>query len=674
MAVTPQQIQNAQLIQNAAAQDANQTVRLVAGPGSGKSFVIEGKVLHLLSIQNVDPKSIIAISFTRAAAKDLKDRIYSHCIKKNQANVTDIRVSTLHSLALHILRKTGNMALYPTEPVIMDNWELTEIFDAEYSCLNSSTKTRCSEIRHDHEAFWSTGNWNPPSLPAIPNPVTAHERQVFQSFYDLRTQAYACVLPGEVIRSCVDKINANLIDPVAELGVEHLIVDEVQDLNPCDFEFIDLLIQRGVKVFISGDDDQSIYSFRFAFPQGIQNFTTVYPRSTSHVLVDCFRCTTSVLSAANNLISTYPSPNRIPKNLTSVYSASNPVNNGFFAANTFTRARDEAKFIANSCLALINAGVSPNDIMVLINNKREQLPTIKAEFDLLNIDYDANKKDEFKDSFHGRFILSLLRLKENQDDYLAYRIILCAPNGIGISTSCGITDKVINNLMNYKDLFINPLPPSVFSTRETKTINKAKQNIQATSSWALTDTVNQRLADIDTLLQSNFSQTEINDWRSFYNLLPSGITLEELKNYLQTDSQEEKDNILNAVNERVNGASQQAQQVQGKVKIMSFHSSKGLSAKVVFIPGLEETLFPSRPAIQSPGLILESARLLYVAITRAKAACIVSRAESRQIHGSTVRLPASRFCQSFGVPFQRASSAGISQPEVQTILTSIANL
>jgi len=200
----------------------------------------------------------------------------------------------------------------------LDDWEISAIFDSEFSRSLGSTPTRASEIRRDHEAFWSTGIWNPANLPAFNIPITQQERNSFNGHYSTRTQTYACVLPGEVIRTCVDAIIGGHIDPVAELGVEHLIVDEVQDLNPCDFQFIDALIQRGVNVFISGDDDQSIYSFRYAFPQGIQNFTTTYPTATNHVLNDCFRCTVNVLNAASNVLNAFPDPNRIPKNLNSL--------------------------------------------------------------------------------------------------------------------------------------------------------------------------------------------------------------------------------------------------------------------------------------------------------------------------------------------------------------------
>lgn len=674
MAITPQQILTAKQVQDTAAHDTNQTVRLVAGPGTGKSFVIEGRVHWLLSNQNIPPEDIIAISFTRAASKDLKDRIHGYCLAHNQPNVTSVRVSTLHSLALYILRKTGNLNLYPTDPIIMDDWELAVIFDAEFGHSNPMTPTRCEEVRRDHEAFWSTGNWNPPNLPVPKKPITAAERAAFTAFYTPRTQVYSCVLPGEIIRMCVTQIQAGLIDPVAELGVQHLIVDEVQDLNPCDFDFIDLLIQKGVNVFISGDDDQSVYSFRYAFPQGIQNFTTKYPNSTNHVLADCFRCTPSVLNAAIGVINNFPAQNRIPKNLSSLYTNANPVNNGFLQANTFKSPKQEATFIANSCLALINQNISPKDIMILISNKRAQLKPLTDALDALNIGYDANQREDFKDSNHGRFLMSILRILENTNDYIAHRVILGTPNRIGLTTCNGITDKVIANNMNYRTVFYNQLPTGVFSNREVAAIDKAKATLQVIQNWNLSETINQRAADIDQIILTNFSQTEVADWRAFIASLPLDMTLDELKDYLETDSQETKDNILNSIFERLNQVNPQPNPLPDKIRIMSFHSSKGLSAKVVFIPGLEETIFPNTFAQQIPGLVLECARLFYVAITRAKAACIISHTQRRNLYGNLTQMTPSRFCASTGAVFGQQNNPALTAAELQTIQTSIANL
>jgi len=674
MPITEQQIQAAKKIQGAAAHDNNQTIRLVAGPGTGKSFVIEERVYWLLSKKNILAENIIAVSFTRAAAKDLKERINGFCIKNNQHNVTDVKVSTLHSLALSLLRKTGNLSLYPTDPRIMDDWELSLIFDAEFGDKVDTTPTRCGEIRRDHEAFWSTGSWNPPNLPVLKKPITQTERTSFSSFYGPRTQTYSCVLPGETIRMCVNLMQSGLINPVKVLSVQHLIVDEVQDLNPCDFEFIDLLIKKGVNVFVSGDDDQSVYSFRYAFPQGIQDFTTKYPDSTDHVLSDCFRCTPLILNAAKNVIINFPAQNRIPKNLNSVYTSSSPINDGFLQANTFRNPRIESAYIANSCRALIDSGVPPEDLMILISNKREQLKYITDAFNSLGIGYDANQRDEFKDSDHGRFLLSLLRIIEDANDYVAHRVILGTPKYIGVSTCSNITDKVISNNINYKTIFYNESPTGVFSNRETKAIEKSKKNILTIQNWNLNESLNQKADEIDQILLNNFSQLEVDEWRNFIRDMPNNMTLSELKDYLQTDSQEIKDKILNTILEKSAQENLQPTTAPKKVRIMSLHTSKGLSAKVVFIPGLEEGLFPNTIAQTIPGLILECARLFYVAITRAKAACVISHSESRNLYGSNTPMVPSRFCTHTGAVFQEQNDPSLTDEEIQLINTCINNL
>ncbi len=675
MAITANQIQQAKEIQDNAAHDLNDAVRLVAGPGSGKSFVIEERVTWLIQNQNILPCDIIAISFTRASANDLKERIYSKGYAAGINNIDRVRVSTLHSLALFILRKTGNLAQYPTDPTILDDWEILKIFDSEFSRSLGSTPTRASEIRRDHEAFWSTGNWNPANLPTFNNPITHQERILFNGHYSTRTQTYACVLPGEVIRTCVDAILGGHIDPVAELGVEHLIVDEVQDLNHCDFQFIDALILRGVNVFISGDDDQSIYSFRYAFPQGIQNFTTTYPTATNHVLNDCFRCTVNVLSSGSNVLNAFPDPNRISKNLTSVYAASNPINNGVVIGNRFNSPNHEVDYLANSCQALIASGVSAKDIMILVGNKRALLNSIITALQTLSLPFDANQRDEFKDSNEGRFLIGVLRILADTNDYVAHRVVLGTPRGIGLGTAISITDKVIANNLNYRNLFYSQLPANVFSARENTAINRVVTNIGAFNGWALDDTLNVRSGDIDQLILSNFTQNDVTNWRNYLATLPVEMTLAELKEYLQTDSEVTKSSILDAINERLQQANAvQANNPLDKVRVMSFHSSKGLSAKVVFIPGLEEGIFPTQRSQQAAGLLLENARLFYVAITRAQASCIMSYSSRRTVQGQYTNMIVSRFAQATGIAFSVPQHNQLSVADIANINASINDL
>jgi len=215
-----------------------------------------------------------------------------------QNNVAGVNVSTLHSLALRTLRRADLLAQYPVDPLVLDDWELTNIFDGEFGCVaHINSKTRREKIREFHEAFWNTGAYNPANyLPANP-PITAGESASFLAFHGPTTQTYSCVLAGEIVRQCVQHMQAGHIDPVALLGIDELIVDEFQDLNPMDLDFVRGIVNAGATTFICGDDDQSIYSFRYATPAGIQTFNQNFPATSSHLLGECFRCMPAVLTA-----------------------------------------------------------------------------------------------------------------------------------------------------------------------------------------------------------------------------------------------------------------------------------------------------------------------------------------------------------------------------------------
>jgi DNA helicase-2/ATP-dependent DNA helicase PcrA len=121
----------AQAVQHNAAQDASSAVRLIAGPGTGKSRCIEQRVCWLLT-RGIDPTRIFVVSFTRASTRDLRDRVRRYCQAEGQAGAVDVQVSTVHSLALRTLRRAGLLARYPADPLVLDDWELTNIFDTEF--------------------------------------------------------------------------------------------------------------------------------------------------------------------------------------------------------------------------------------------------------------------------------------------------------------------------------------------------------------------------------------------------------------------------------------------------------------------------------------------------------------------------------------------------------------
>ena len=270
MPITPAQLGRVRERQHSAAHDQHDRVRLIAGPGTGKSASIEERVLWLVAEEGRQPSEVFLVSFTRASSRELRDRVRRYGTLAG-VDLRGVSVTTLHALGLRILRAAGVLGTaYPVPPAVLDSWEQEHIFDAEFASTTPWTPGRCKAIRRHHEAFWSTGSWTPPNyLPPDP-PISEAERNQFAAFHRPRTQLYSCVLPGEMVRACVDRASRGVLDPAGLLGVRDLIVDEFQDLNPYDQRLVEVIAESGVRVFVAGDDDQSIYSFRFGSPTDIQ--------------------------------------------------------------------------------------------------------------------------------------------------------------------------------------------------------------------------------------------------------------------------------------------------------------------------------------------------------------------------------------------------------------------
>ena len=665
MPLQSSQIQAAATKQRAAAYDQAPHVRLIAGPGTGKSFAIEERVSWLLS-HNVPADRICAVSFTRASARDLGDRVQRFCTKRGQSNVTRVSVGTLHSLALRALRTAGMLSRYPVNPLVLDNWELETIFDEEFGHTFGINKVRREQIRLQHEAFWSTGMWNPANYVSPTRPISQAERTDFSNFHGPRSQCYSCVLPGEIVGQCVANANTGVFNVVKLLQLQHLVVDEYQDLNPMDLALVDIIAAQGAFVFVAGDDDQSIYSFRFASPSGIQSFAQKYPNCGQHTLDDCFRCTSDIVDTAQSLIHSNSQPNRIPKSLRSLYvSASSPLN-GVVHRWRFGRDAQEAQAIADSCRDLIAAGLDPSDILILISNKRVLLRPILRAFDGVGVAYEPPRAEGFLDSKVGRLALSILRIVCNLDDYMALRALMGLMSGIGVRTCNEVTELVIANSLNYRSIFDQRLPGGVFGGRALGAVNRVRTICSTLNSWTAADTVGVRIADIERIIQSVLQVNHAASWNAYASVLPPGMTLEELRDYLWADTDEQQMALLTAVYERLN-LKMTVSTLPSRVRVMTMHGAKGLSAKVVFVPGLEDEILPGPWRRPYAGLVLEAARLLYVSITRARASCVLSFAHSRVVHGKYTGHTPSRFTANLLGQFSWRT-AGLSRSEVHDIL------
>ena len=669
MPIDPTHAKAAARTQQAAARDSSQYVRLIAGPGTGKSFVIEERISWLLARQ-IQPDHIFAVSFTRASARDLRNRVRKFCIDRGQSNVSRVSVGTLHSLALRTLRLAGSLSRYPADPLVLDNWELENIFDDEFGHSFRVNKERRQEIRLAHEALWSTGQWNPANYVLPKTPVSQYDRTTFGSFHRSRAQVYSCVLPGEIIRQCVEEATAGTLSIVNLLQLRYLVVDEYQDLNPMDLKLVDI-IARCACVFVAGDDDQSIYSFRFASPSGIQHFPRKYPSCGQHTLDNCFRCTPDILNTSQSLIRAQP--NRITKTLRSLYGLSVPPVSGVVHRWCYPRGDQEALSVAESCRDLIASGLDPRDILILISDKRVLLGPLRQALDTLNVAYEPPQAEGFLSSPAGRVVLSLIRIVCQPHDYIAHRALVGLQSGVGIQTCCGIVDSVLNNGLNFRSIFYGPIPTGVFRGRMQTAVNGLRTICSTIASWSANDPIHNRMVDIENVVRNVLGPQGATAWVGYANAFPNGMTLEELRDYLLADTDEQHDALLATVYDRLGLPFPKPNTSPSRLRMMTMHGAKGLSAKVVFIPGCEDEVMPGLRRRPYAGLVLEAARLLYVSITRARACCILSYAQARVAKGRFTWHTPSRFNASLAGPFVTRRS-GLSSAEVRDIRSAVSLL
>ena len=688
MPITAAQRAHAEQMQWTAARDGAPQVRLVAGPGTGKSHTIEKRVADLLS-NGATPGNVYVISFTRATCAELAVRIQNFCSNLPCAGAAaQVRVSTMHSLALRILRRANLLTSYPSTPIILDDWEQTNVYDSELASSLGCTPGRAAEIRLAHDAQWQTLNLQHVNQAQI----TPAEIQGFNAYHAARTNLYSCVLPGEVIYKCVDAMQQGALQAAQLPTIDHLIVDEFQDLNACDQEFVRLLSSHGAVLFIAGDDDQSIYSFRHANPNGIVQFPGLYPSSSTHILTDCFRCAPQILAPASRLIAY--NPNRVAKNVVSLYTAASPPVQGRLWVWSFQTAQEEARAIACSCQELINAGMAgrEDEILILISNRRVQLDLIAQELGNLGLPYDPPRGASLINELEPiRAVYALLRIARDQgtgeEDYPAHRDILGVLAGVGHVTAKAVADGCINNNQNFRQLFHLPACPAWLTGRAASAVQRVMAIVQAAANWTMADTLASRTADIAGVLSGHIftsggnAANNVTMWNTLAGALPPQMTLEELLQFLAADNESDQQAILDLVNQRIGGAVPAAPgAVQKRLRILTMHGAKGLSGKVVFIPSAEQGIMPNFRALQATGLLIEQRRLFYVSVTRAMACCIISHvaqhtgAQAMTLTQNPVaRLTRSQFLNEMGSP-SMSRTTGLSAAEATAIVGEVANL
>jgi superfamily I DNA/RNA helicase len=341
---------------------------------------------------------------------------------------------------------------------------------------------------------------------------------------------------------------------------------------------------------------------------------------------------------------------------------------------------------------LVGAGVSADDILVLLSSRQSQAKITTDALTARGVAFDIVRQGTLADQDPGRFLLCILRVVRNADDFVALRTLLGLQRGVGAKTCAGVCDKVVSNNLRFGDLFRAPIPPSIFTRRELTAIQGIAAIVASVAGWAVTDDIHVRSAAILPLVPS--SPAELAHLQSIVASVPVGMNLGEFADALDASSDDEFNAVMSGVNARLAAAAASTGTPPGtppsspapgtppggpaapppaRVRVMTLHGSKGLTAKVVFMPGLEDSIMPGARRAAFPGQVQEAARLLYVGITRARAACFLSYANQRFINGSTAFQTPSRFANVSGGTFTRRNGA-LSALEIGQIMATIQNL
>jgi DNA helicase-2/ATP-dependent DNA helicase PcrA len=262
-------------------------LRVVAGPGTGKTFALMRRVARLLE-SNVPPQSILAVTFTRTAANDLVEKLAALGVP----GAEDVAAKTLHSLSFGLLsRNSVFQALGRIARPLMDYEQRTLICDLQDSF---GGKKRVNRLIKAFEAYWAKLQHQQPGFPADPvEQAFSHALRDWLVFHQ-------AMLIGEVVPLALDFVNHNPAHPDVP-HYQHIVADEYQDLNRADQALIEALATQAA-VTVVGDEDQSIYAFRHAHPEGIVDFPRSHPQTHDELLNECRRCPRRVVEIANSLI------------------------------------------------------------------------------------------------------------------------------------------------------------------------------------------------------------------------------------------------------------------------------------------------------------------------------------------------------------------------------------
>lgn len=593
---------------------------ILAGAGSGKTKVLTTKVAYLIEEKNIDPNNILAITFTNKAAKEMKERIFK--LEGNSAFY--IQISTFHSFGLKILKENCELLGYEKNFTILDS-------DDSLSIIKKIMK----ELNID------ANKYNPK---AIKNVISNNKNEIIDpekyslyvntDFDEIALEVYRKYEKSLKINNAVDfddllilplklfNNNPGVLQKYQE-KYKYVFIDEYQDTNEPQYILSKMISAKYKNITVVGDADQAIFTWRGANYKNILNFEKDYKDAKVVLLEENYRSTKTILNAANNVIKN--NKVRKEKNLWTQNEEGSNI--------TYYKAfdeKDESNYVVNEIKKLIEKGVNPKDICVLYR-ANAQSRTVEEAFLTSNISYNIVGSYAFYNRKEIKDLIAYLKLiYNNKDDVSLLRVINYPKRGIG--------NKVIENLAIKSNVLDKSLYEVIDSGKELEFKNMIEEIKKEESHLTLTEL-------IDMVLDKSGMKKSLEDEKS----IEADIRLENLEEFKSIAKAMEINEGIVSLEELldklalVSDVSEQKNDNEDKVTLMTMHAVKGLEYDYVFVVGVEEGLFPHSNSLESNDELEEERRLCYVAITRAKKKLYLINARSRILYGKVSSNVPSRF-------------------------------
>jgi len=615
--------------------DAATPLLVLAGAGSGKTRVLVHRIAWLLAAEGLSPHTILAVTFTNKAAREMRGRVEGLV----GAPAGAMWLGTFHGIAHRLLRAHWRQAGLPQAFQILDADDQHRLIRRVLRNLELDESQYPPKQAQAFINGHKDEGRRPQHIADDADPTRVQLVRIYTAYEQARLTAGAVDFPELLLRAL--ELLRDDADLLAHYRgrLRHLLVDEFQDTNTIQYAWLRLLAGERGAVTAVGDDDQSIYGWRGARVENLQRFTEDFPGAQTVRLEQNYRSTATVLTAANALIAN--NEGRLGKNLWTADDAGEPIR--YYTAYNET---DEARFVVARVQAWIEEGGACSDIGILYRSNA-QSRALEQELITEGIPYRVYGGQRFFERGEIKDALAYLRLVANRHDDVSFeRVVNHPPRGVGDRTLDQLRQAARTADSSLWRAARQAIDEGMLSGRAATAVAKFVDLIDRlaadTAERELPEQVEQVVAGSG--LREHFARDRSDKGMARVENLDELVSAARSFERPPDESADEFTELESFLaHAALEAGEAQGEAWQDCVQMMTLHSAKGLEFPLVFLVGLEEGLFPHQRSLEEPGRLEEERRLAYVGVTRAQQRLLLSSAEQRRLYGRDIFGVPSRF-------------------------------